>query len=799
MDTLFADVRYAVRQLARSPGFTLVAVLTLALGAGANSLLFSVIHAVLLRPLPYPQSDRIVSVAVVPRDQSSARMFGAQVSHWSYLQWRDESRSFAELAAYRPTAAVVGAGPAVEDVQGAEVTADFFPLFGVQPVLGRAFTADEQLAHRAAVVLLSDGLWRARFGGDGAIVGRTVLMDGQPVAVIGVLPASFDFPRGVRFWAPMSPLPTSGGKTMTTLFLSVVGRLAPGGTITQARTELTGLSARSKGQSPEYVGDAAVDVVTLHERLYGSARPLLLILLGAVGFVLLIACANVASLLVARAASRGREFAIRAALGAGRLRLVRQLLAESIVLAVLGAAAGLLVPVLGLRWFMHAAPLRAVEAVEVHLDATVLGFTTALALLTGVAFGLAPAVAAARANLTEGLKSGSGQASAPAHRGRLRKGLVVVELAAALVLLVGAGLLTRSLFQLLAVDLGYRSDHLVGLYPGGRSKSWFLQDKARGRFYDGLRDRLAALPGIASVAIGYAPPLAVTTMTSTVSVDGVPPGSRGVSVRAVSANFFQTLETTMIAGRDFTPADRAGAPLVAIVNAAFAREYLHGSDPVGHRLFVVGGTRTIVGEVKDMRQFGRDLPAGAEVFIPAFQADQPPSTFILRTKGNPAALLGTIARAVQEVDSEPAHIFTLEGELSKAAAPRRDSAILLAAFAGVALLLVAVGLAGLIAYLVAYRTHEIGVRVALGAGRVEVLRLVVGEGVRLVAIGVTIGLIGAAAAARVLANQLFGVTPLDPVTFVIVPLVLAAVALGAAIVPARRATKVDPIVALRYE
>ena len=796
---MLQDLRYALRTLAKSPGFTLVAVLTLALGAGANSLLFSVIHAVLLRPLPYPQSDRIVSVAVVPRDQSSARMLGAQVSHWSYLQWRNESRSFAELTAYRPTAAVVGAGPAVEDVQGAEVTADFFPLFGVQPVLGRAFTGDEQLAHRAAVVLLSDGLWRTRFGGDPAIVGRTVRMDGQPVVVIGVLPAGFDFPRGVRFWAPMSPLPTSGGKTMTTLFLNVVGRLAPGGTITQARTELTGLSARSKGQSPEYLGDAAVDVVTLHERLYGSARPLLLILLGVVGFVLLIACANVASLLVARAASRGREFAIRAALGAGRLRLARQLLAESIVLAVLGAAAGLLVPVLGLRWFMHAAPLRAVEAVDVHLDATVLAFTTALALLTGVAFGLAPAVAASRANLTVELKNGSGQAGVPAHRGRLRKGLVVVELAAALVLLVGAGLLTRSLFQLLAVDLGYRSDHLVGLYPGGRSKSWFLQDKARGRFYDGLRDRLAALPGIASVAIGYAPPLGVTTMRSTIGLDGVPPGSRGVSVRVVSANFFQTLETTMIAGRDFTPADRADAPLVAIVNAAFAREYLHGSDPVGHRLFVVGGTRTIVGEVKDMRQFGRDLPAGSEVFIPAFQGDQPPSTFILRTKGNPAALLGTIARAVQEVDSEPAHIFTLEGELSKAAAPRRDSAILLAAFAGVALLLVAVGLAGLIAYLVAYRTHEIGVGVALGAGRVEVLRLVVGEGVRLVAIGITIGLIGAAAATRVLANKLYGVTPLDPVTFVIVPLVLAAVVLGAAIVPARRATKVDPIVALRYE
>src|SRR5438309_1862868 len=499
MSSMLQDLRYALRQLARSPGFTIVAVLTLALGAGTNSLLFSVIHAVLLR-------------------------------------------------------------------------------------------------HR---------LWQTRFGADPAIVGRTVIMDEEPVTVVGVLPATFDFPRGATFWRPLSRLPTNGGKTWTTLFVRVVGRLAPGFTITQARAELSGLLPRSRFQPP-FVRDAAVDVVSLHERLYGSTRPLLLILLGAVGFVLLIACANVASLLVARAARREREFAIRAALGGGRLRLARQLLAESMVLAILGAAAGLVVPALGLPLFMHAAPLRAVEAVDVHLNTAVLAFTTGLALLTGVAFGLAPALTASRPNLVVGLKSGAGQAGTAAHRARLRSGLVVAELAAALVLLMGAGLLARSLLQLLAVDLGFRADHVVGVRMGRLSKSWFLQGHARSEFYGAVRERLAALPGVASVALTDVLPLGGIARSSTVRVDDAPPGSVDVSLRAVSADYFKAVEATVIAGRDFTLADRSDAAPVAVVNAAFARELLHGSDPVGHQVWAGGPSRTIVGEVKDVPQLARD-------------------------------------------------------------------------------------------------------------------------------------------------------------------------------------------------
>src|SRR5437879_1205195 len=539
MDTLLADLRYALRQLARSPGFTAVAVLTLALGAGTNSLLFSVIHAVLLRPLPYPDPDRIVSIGLVPRDNTIGRM-GAQATHWAYFEWGDDSRSFTELAAYISEAwAIVGGGSAPEDMRGAEVTARFFPLFGVQPALGRTFMAEEQAPTGPLVVLLSHGLWQERFGGDRSAVGRTVIMDGAPVTIVGVLPASFDFPSGARFWRPLrlprSGQTTSGNKTTVfTLFVHVVGRLASGVSITQARTELTGLLSRSSAQPP-FLRDGSVDVVSLHERLYGNTRPLLLILLGAVGFVLLIACANRAALSVARAARREREFAIRAALGGGRLRLMRQLLAESVVLALLGAGAGLLVPVLGLRLLLHATPLHAIEMVEIHLDTAVLAFTTALALLTGIGFAIAPALAASRPGLVERLKSGAGQPDMPPHHARLREALVVAELAAALVLLIGAGLLTRSLLELVTVDPGFRPDRVVGVTLGRLSKTWLLQGRARSAFYEVLLERLGALPGVASVALADALPLGGFASSTTISVDGAPPTINGSREAALSA------------------------------------------------------------------------------------------------------------------------------------------------------------------------------------------------------------------------------------------------------------------------
>src|SRR3989442_1567946 len=623
MDSLLADLRYALRQLARSPGFTAVAVLTLALGAGTNSLLFSVIHAVLLRPLPYPDPDRIVSIGLAPRDNTIGRM-EAQATHWAYFEWGDESRSFTELAAYISEArAIVGGGSASEDMRGAEVTARFFPLFGVQPALGRTFMAEEQEPTGPPVVLLSHGLWQERFGGDRSAVGRTVIMDGAPVTIVGVLPASFDFPSGARFWRPLR-LPRSGGQTTSgnkttvfTFFVHVVGRLASGVSITQARTELTGLLSRSSAQPP-FLQDASVDVVSLHERLYGNTRPLLLILTGAVGFVLLIACSNVASLLVARADRRRREFAIRAALGAGRLRLMRQLLAESVVLAVLGGAAGLAVPMWGLRLFMHATPLGALQTAGVSLDAAVLAFTTGLALLTGVAFGIAPALAVSNPNVTEGLKSGSGQTGTPAHRARLRESLVVAELAAALVLLIGAGLLTRRLLELLAIDPGFRPDHVVGVRLGRLSKGWFLQGRARSAFYEVMLERLAALPGVTSVALGDWLPLGGFAGSATVRVDDAPPtrdGGRDAGLSAISADYFKTLGVAVIAGRDFTAADRFDAAPVAIVNAAFAREFMRGAAPIGHRV-AVGSVPAIVRGGKDnppLRWGGSPTPPG---FLP---------------------------------------------------------------------------------------------------------------------------------------------------------------------------------------
>jgi len=808
---MLQDLRYALRQLVRSPGFTIVAVLTLALGAGANSLLFSVIHAVLLRPLPYPDPDRIVSIGLVPRGKT-IRQLDAQATHWTYFQWRDESRSLAKLTAYREAREMVGGALAPEYVRGAEVTAAFFSLFGVQPVLGRTFTAEEQEPTGPPVVLLSHGFWQERFGADPGIVGRSLVMDGAPVTIVGVLPASFDFPTGVRFWKPLE-LPTGVGHTTggvkttwITWYVHVVGRLASGVSISQARSELTGLLSRSSMQPP-FLRDAGVDLVSLHERLYGNTRPLLLILLGAVGFLLLIACANVASLLVARAVQRRREFAVRAALGAGRLRLVRQLLAESLVLAAVGAAAGLLVPVLGLRLFMHAAPFAALQAVEVHLDAAVLAFTSGLALFTGIAFGVAPALAASQPKLVEGLKSGGGQTGGSVHRARLRESLVVAELAAALVLMTGAGLLARSLLELLAIDPGFRPDHVVAVSMGRPANSAFLQGHGRSGFYDVLLERLGALPGVGSVALASGLPLGGFVSSGTVRVDDAPlttDGSSDAGLGVVSADYFKTIGARVIAGRDFTTADRLDAPPSAIVNAAFARAFLRGADPVGHQIQLGGlapARWTIVGEVKDIPQIGWDVPPSPQVFLPAPQTGDTPGSIVIRTTLDPNGLVETIRRTIQQVDPEQpvARVFTLESELARSAAPRRDNALLLGAFAGVALVLAAVGLAGVIAYLVAHRTHEIGVRLALGAGRSDVLRLVVLEGARLVVLGAGIGVIAAVAVTRVLKSLLFGVTATDPLTFLVVPLLLAAVALGAAVVPASRAMKVDPMVALRYE
>src|SRR5205814_2838683 len=432
--------------------------------------------------------------------------------------------------------------------------------------------------------------------------------------------------------------------------------LASGVSISQARSELTGLLSRSS-MLPPFLHDAGVDLVSLHERLYGSTRPLLLILLGAVGFLLLIAWANVPSLLVARAAQRRRDFAVRAALGAGLLRLVRQLLAESVVLAALGAAAVLLVPVLGLRVFMHAAPFTSLQAVTVHLDAAVLAFTTGLALLTGIAFGVAPAVAASQPQLVEGLKSGGGQTGAPVHRARLRESLVVAELAAALVLMTGAGLLARSLFQLLAVDPGFQPDHVVGVIIGRLANSAFLQGHGRSGFYDGLLERLGALPGVGSVALADGLPLGGFVSSGAVRVDDTPPatdGSSDAGLGVVSADYFKTIGARVIAGRDFTAADRLDAPPAAIVNGSFAREFLRGADPVGHQIWVGGPPSrwTIVGEVKDIPQIGWDVPASPQVFLPAPQTGDTPGSLVIRTTPDPTSLVETIRRTIQQVDPE---------------------------------------------------------------------------------------------------------------------------------------------------
>ena len=802
------DLRYALRSLRKAPGFTAAAVLTLALGIGANSTIFSIINPVLLRPLPYPESERIVSISRVTNDGDQR-----VVMHPEFLAWERETRSFERLAAYMPTGETLTGAGDPEELSGARVSADFFQIFRAQPILGRLFTSEEQVAE-ASVVLLSHALWVERFGAAPGVLGRTISLSGQPATVIGVLPPGFTFPGRARFWKPLSPPGSAAGVTW---YWFAIGRLQPGVSLERAETELAGIQRRVEADLfrslPPSERRAAVRVITLHERLYGDARPALLMLLGAVGFVLLIACANVANLQLARAAARQREMAVRAALGAGRWRIARERLTESVLLSVTGGGLGLLVAFWGVRalgqW--NGASLPAMQGIGI--DAWVLAFTLGVSVITGLVFGLAPAVQAGRTDVNTALKE-EGRGDSGGHRNRLRHLLVVSEVGLALVLLIGAGLLIKSFSRLMAVNPGFRTDGVLTFQvtlTEGKSSAQKIN------FTLQIIERLKALPGVQAAAATDSLPLTPFTRITLAEIDGRPAIDvnklrrgelkvRPASRATVTYDYFNAMGIQVKNGRLFTPQDARPTAGVAIVNEAFEKHHFPGQSAIGKRIRLRAGRgearwQTVVGVVSDVRQSGLAGDVMLEVYSPELEDTGDGLSFVMRVAGEPARLISAVRAVVAEVEPNQAihNLMTMEQRLANTTTSRRLNTALVGSFAAVALLLAVVGIYGVMSYDVEQRTHEIGIRMALGAQTADVLRMVVRQGMALAAIGIGVGLFGAFWLSQFLSTLLFEISPTDRMTFLLIPLVVALIVLCACLIPARRATKVDPLEALRYE
>ena len=804
LEDLAQDLRYAARGLARSPGFAFAVIATLTLAIGANVAMFAVADAVLLSPLSYRDANRLVRLTELDPSEGGREQ---QVAPPTVEDWRRAQRSFEGLAAIAEGESVVllGAG-GPEKIEGAAVSADFFQVMGAWPGLGRGFLAEDDRGGARRVVVLSDALWRRRFGADPGVVGRLVRLGADAYEVVGVARRDFEFPRGAQLWLPLTPALGEGASVRGAHILEVVGRLAPGVDPARAEAELGAIQRRIAAEDPSYAGyGARVESLRSHE--VGSVRAALLVLLAAVGFVLLIACANVANLLLARAGSRAREMSIRLAVGAGRRRLVRQLLTESVVLAAAGGACGLLLAVWGVSALRTLGPDVLPRAGELRVSGAALAFTVLVTLLTGIAFGLVPALRASRLDLAAALRDGAASLAGGLRSTRLRGALVVAESTLTLVLLIGAGLMLNSLVHLLLVDPGFRPEGVSTFrlalpaerYSGGpRQEAFFSQ----------LRERARALPGVRSVGLGSNLPVSGQSMMSPVIVEGHArePGGSQVFVQQTVADegYFRTLGIRLAAGRVFTEGDGAQAAPVAIVNQELARRVFPGEDPIGKGLRTMFGPpvmREIVGVVADIRHAGPARAAAPHVFVPFAQSPGPFMTLVVRADGEPGVVAAGVRAAVLGIDPEQAvdQVASLRALLSGTMARPRLYAFLLGGYALLALLLAAVGLYGVIAYSVAQRTHEIGVRVALGATTGGVMRAVLGQGLALTGAGMVLGLLGALAVARVLRGLLFGVGPADLATYAAAAVLMLAVSVAACYVPARRAARVDPMLALRNE
>ena len=804
---LLHDLRYAARLQRKNPGFTIVAVIALALGIGANTAIFSVVNTVLLRPLPYKDPERLVMVWEdasrhgYPRDTPAAG---------NYVDWRDQNQVFEGMAAIADTSFNLTGSGEPERLEGRRVSVNLFPLLGVEPQIGRVFTAAEDQPGAQRVVLLSYGLWQRRFGGDPNIAGQSLTLNGESYVVVGVMPARFQFPSSDdQAWVPIA-FTQQEMANRGRHYLEVLARLKPGVSLDQAQSEMSTIASRLQQQYPQFNAELGAVVQPLQEHLVGDIKPALLILLGAVGLVLLIACANVANLLLARAAVRQKEIAVRVALGARRWRLIRQFLTESVLLSTVGGLVGLAIAYGGLVLLRAFIPENISQAREISMDLKVLGFTFLVSVATGVIFGLAPAIQAARFNQIETLKEGGRDAATGGGGKRLRGLLVTAEVAISLVLLIGAGLLINSFLRLRNVDPGFRADNLLTMrivLPKPR----YEQFERRSAFYTDLVQRVQSLAGVRSAAITTNLPLYRQGNSISISIEGQPappPGQERIVVtRIISPGYFDTMSIPLLRGRNVTEQDTETTPNVVVISETMARRYWPGEDAVGKRIAAGRVTSPedwiqVVGVVKDVRQFELNAEPKPQMYLSYRQAGFfEPRDLVVKTDVDPSSLAATVRKAVWEIDKDQpvSNIQTMEEILADSIARQRFSMLLLAIFAGVALVLAGVGIYGVMSYSVAQRTHEIGIRMALGAQTGAVLKLAVGYGMKLVIAGIVIGLIAAFALTRVMATLLFGVTATDPTTFTLISVLLIAVAAVASYVPARRATRVNPIIALRYE
>ena len=805
IETAWRDVRLGVRALVHSPIFSVVTVLSLALGIGANTAIFSVVNGLLLRPLPFPESERIVDVWHTPPQQSFPGLDRFSVSPANYFDWKAQSSVFEQMAVYGYTGLSLSTSNDPLPLIGATVSSDFFSVLRTNAMQGRTFTPDEEQPGRDQVAVIGHALWQRAFGANPNIIGQTLTLNSRSFTVVGIMPAGFEFPREADLWVPLA-WDEKERQIRSIHDYLVIARLKQNVSQEQAQAEMNTISSRLEQQYPEDNKGWGAVVIPLREDIVGDIRPALLVLFCAVGFVLLIACANVANLMLARGANRQREIAVRIALGAGRARLIRQLLTESVLLAVSGGLLGLLLAVWGSRMLVQLGGLP--NSGDIGIDTWALGFTLLVSFGVGIIIGIVPALQLTRTNLSDTLKQGSGRTGGSAIKQHTRKALVISEVALSLVLLIGAGLMIRSFWKLQNVNPGFYTGNALTMSVALTPIRYSEPHQQLG-FLDRALEQIRAVPGVVSVGATTTIPLGGSGSTQPFSIEGRPAGAVAeqpmAQTRYITSDYFRAIGIPLRQGRFFSDHDRDNSVQVIIISEAMARRFWPGENPIGKRLtpsfHLEQGAREIVGVVGDVKASGLDVDSAAMMYLPYKQSPRPYMSFVVRTASNPENLVQPVSAAIYSIDKEQAltEIQTMDQVLTESLSGRRFNMTLLLTFAGVALLLAAVGVYGVMNYTVTLRRRELGIRMALGAGRMDVLRLVLRQGLTLTLIGVAAGLISAYALTRLMASLLYGVTATDYLTFASVSAVLIAVGVAASYVPARRATKVNPTIALRTE